>query len=356
MALGVLGALAGAAGAAMRNDSTREAVRETAARAMPIETIVRNELVKSVPDAMRRWELESIENCEASVLGLYLHFFWSIFVLIECSIWFGLYGAFYIIICALYYLERLASCGKGCTKESDEGWNALFYGAGWMFYYYYRSWVFLLGNIIIPWMPPLYFYKRYDQVVYPQHKPKTTYLELTRKKRSYQSSGNDETDPLLCMLTCCCTICLDNDECCCSCTGVEDADVPAWMLVQQFFFTVGGFAACSYDEKDLHDRATQYYEANTMRFYRETYSEYGLIDSFEALVHAKVREMGGEPSAAPAPTPVPAPAPPAQQPTIVPAVNPPSAPAVATAVAVEIPIQEAEVVRSGGGGGSADKV
>ena len=137
-----------------------------------------------------------------------------------------------------------------------------------------------------PMDAPLYFYKRYDQLIYPtKHKPKSKFLELTKEKRR-------ENIGCLGCLSSCCSACLENDDCCCSCTGVDSSDIPPWMLVQVFFFTVGGTAACSTDEQVLENRAKTFYLENTRRFYIETYREYGSITSFDELLQVKLKERG----------------------------------------------------------------
>jgi hypothetical protein len=334
----ILRGVGSAAADALTAGSTSEQKVKTAI-ATPVAELIRRELIQTVSDDMWQWELESIEKCEATILGLYLHFFWSIFVLIECSIWFSLYSALYLTLSAMYYLERLASCGKGCTKDTTDWWERVFTNMRNSWLYYYTSWVFVLGNIVIPWMPPLYFYKRYDQVTYPNpQKARTSYLKLTKQKRQDPSG-------LLHCLTCCCTCCLDDEDCYCSCTGVDSGHIPAWMKVQAHFYTVGGTAACCPREENFESRASQFYLENTRRFYRETYSD---VSSFQELFEAKCRERG---------VPVPStPAPPPKvnsTPTAASAVSPPNAPVTATAVGIPVEPLQAEVIRTGG---SVDKV
>ena len=273
IALGVLSALAGRAAVALSTEN--ENPISNVDNAERRRNRLRNELLKEVNEAMRLWELRSLDEQQASVLGLYLHFGWSVFVIIECSLWFGIYSMLMILIGILYYLENVLSCGKGCTKDSKDAWSDLLVAVGWKWGYYYTSWWWLLGNILMPWAPPLYFYKRYDNVVYPKG-TKSRYHELKKRK-----------EPSGCIECCfCCLGCFDEDDCCYSCASVDESDVPPWMSVQGFFVTVGGSAACCTDKNTMADRALSFYSDNTERFYKQEYGEN--IKSFDDLFASRL--------------------------------------------------------------------
>ena len=256
-------AVASAAGNAIASHLEEQA-RANAGNAAGVNTngvLWRNQretLEKDVSARMRTYELKSIEDSEASVAGLYIHFFWSIIALVECCLWFGIYSAAYALTFVIYYLQKCLSCGKGCTKECDEQMREILHSISRRWGYYFITPTFLLGNIIMPWSPPLYFYKRYDKLYYPNNRH-STYRELTRETR-------EQNVPCLCWCCYKCTdSCMDEEEGCCACGGVEKHDIPSYMSVGRHLIVVGCGDACqNIDDDDVGlERARKVMEADT---------------------------------------------------------------------------------------------
>lgn len=285
----MLRAVANAAGSAIINH-LEEGARENpggAAGVLTHEVLWRRQretLEREVSAQMRAYEMKSIQDSEASVIGLYIHFFWSIPALAECCLWFGIYSAAYAFVFVLYYLQKCLSCGKGCTKECDEQMTQILHTIAQRWGYYFVTPTFLLGNIIMPWSPPLYFYKRYDRLHYPSNTRNTTYRELTRETR-------EANVPCLCWLCYKCTEeCMEEEEGCCACGGIEKHDIPSYMSTGRHLFIVGCSDACeNIDDDDVViERARKVMQADTEKFYMSAYG--GDFKSFEELCSA---QLGG---------------------------------------------------------------
>lgn len=288
----MLRAVANAAGSAIINhlEDQGRSNPNSAAGMVSNEVLLKRRrlaLEKEVAAKMRTYEMKSIEDNEASVLGLYLHFFWTIPALVECCLWFGLYSAGYATLFVFYYLQACFSCGKGCTKETNEQMGAMMHGVAARWGYYFVTPTFLLGNLIMPWAPPLYFYKRYEKLTYPSG-GYSTYRELTRETRENQ---------VPCLCWCCyeCTDeCMDEEEGCCACGGIEKHKIPSYMSVGRHLLTVGCGSACeNIDDGDIVlERVTKTVEADTAKFFMSTYG--GDVKNFEELCNAQLG--GGAPS------------------------------------------------------------
>ena len=280
----MLRAVANAAGSAIINhlESAAQAAPNASASFVSNEVLFRRrkeKLEQEVVDSMRIYELNNIEENEASVLGLYLHFFWTIPALVECCLWFGIYSAIWALLFVIYYIQFFFSCGKGCTKECNEDMRDKLSKIGKRWGYYFVTPTFLVGNLLMPWAPPLYFYKRYDRLLPPKGK-RSTYRELTRDTR-------EKHVPCVCW---CCFVCTDNcmDDEECGCGAIEKHDIPLYMSIGRHLLTIGCGNACANidDDEVILARAMEEAHKDTEKFYRSTYG--GDVRTFDELCDAKL--------------------------------------------------------------------
>jgi hypothetical protein len=243
-----------------------------------------DELRLEVNQRMREWETQSIVENDVSVCGLYLHFGWSVIALIECTIWFLIFMVFQIVLLIVYYIELLLSCGKGCTKDSTAFLQATVMSNSANTAYYFLQIFGLTTNLLVPWNPPVFLFKRYDKLNYPRKTDNTTYRGLSAGPRACEcclfcctGSGDDV------VMDCCC--------CCCSAAadsaidGLENGGNTKWMLL-----TVGGptvLTRCCVAEAEKDEFAQAVMRENTMRFYRDVYGP-DITNGFEGLCIALV--------------------------------------------------------------------
>lgn len=203
---------------------------------------------------------------EPSVCALYLHFFLSIFALIESIVRVLIHALILLVAMLGYYIILCLTCGK------FEG--GVFIQHHLRMYFMYWSLFFaIIGNIIVPWHPPAY-----------------AFHSLTHKFTRPEAVDNHVLDAL------------NTASCCCNCNCcLQSFGLPTHLILQSSLLSYGLARAlspslccgealptmCSYDgycsymlHLDAQDKAVA-----TIDFYRANFH----CDTFAELV---LRELG----------------------------------------------------------------
>lgn len=214
-------------------------------------------------------ERKQYEDGCSSVLYLYGHWFMSLLCLFEVLFHMMILTFvcfFYIVVASLlYYIILVFSCGKVSISYCE---NVTHYLK--MCGLYWGIWLGLLCNIVAPWDPPLYFWKKGRKLNRPSGSgPNST---------SYHSSRD-----------CCCFTAL----CCCgeinSIPGMPP-DLPLWLMLQSCLMVVGCCNFCgslycgpsAYHKaiNKVNDREKAVVFTHTQEFYLTNYN----VESFEQLI------------------------------------------------------------------------
>ena len=108
------------------------------------------QLVQTISSQMTQAEDAAYNH--PSVCALYLHFILSFFGVIECALRLVFIVLFLSIWFVVYYIIQCVSCGKNQDMSTS--------------YYLTAFWLYigilsgLVGNLIMPWAPGLYFWQR----------------------------------------------------------------------------------------------------------------------------------------------------------------------------------------------------
>ena len=113
-----------------------------------------SQLSHTVSVRMTQAEEEAYRASDPSVCALYLHFLLSLFGIIECAIRLVFILLFLFSWFVIYYLIQCFSCGK----NRDVSMSTPYYVTA--FWLYLGILCGLLGNLVVPWSPGLYFWPR----------------------------------------------------------------------------------------------------------------------------------------------------------------------------------------------------
>lgn len=214
---------------------------------------------RDVASKMYTAEKKSALENDTTVLGLYLHWFLSMFALFECGLHCMLLIMIIVVFSVLYYLVILVSCGKASTEYCAA--MSHFIKLYWLYLGFFFG---ILGNIFVPWRPPLYFWKRGVTFLYPPgfERPLEVYPDL-----------------------CCCFCCLDG------------ALKPTWQVLESHLISVGCCKCVSsvYCGNEAYTKGMQEADENNMivmkrdtaEFFNRNYS----CSSLEALINGQA--LGG---------------------------------------------------------------
>lgn len=113
-----------------------------------------SQLAQTVSSHMTQTEEEAYRISDPTVCTLYLHFVLSLFGIIECALRLVFILLFLFTWFVIYYLIQCFSCGK----NQDISMSTPYYLTA--FWLYLGILCGLLGNLVVPWSPGLYFWPR----------------------------------------------------------------------------------------------------------------------------------------------------------------------------------------------------
>lgn len=214
------------------------------------------------------------EDGPSSVCYLYGHWFSSVLCLFECSfhlmILFIVCFVYLLVASIFFYIILVFSCGKVSINYCE---NVSHYLK--MLGIYSGIWMGLLCNIIVPWAPALYLWKKGQKIERP-----------SGYKSPYDPYHNNQGG-------CCCSAML----CCFGNVNINPGQpgMPLWLTLQSCLMSIGccnfcgslycGAAAYATGIKSLCENEARVVVANTQNFYQVNYG----ASSLDELI---AREIG----------------------------------------------------------------
>jgi hypothetical protein len=225
-----------------------------------------NSIKQDVAGKMNMFERQSILNNETTVIGLYLHWFQSVFTLFECTSHCLLLFMIILAFSLLYYVILVLSCGKMssdyCAAMSH------FIKLYWLYVAFFGG---MLSNIVVPWSPPLYLWERGVTLIYPP---------------GFERPVNFNRTDLCCLGLCNCL------------TGTVR---PTWQVMETHLLTVGrckcvpsiycGTEAYTKGLQASDEKVQAESIKETMEFYNRTYG----CASLDELIYVQVYGGGQQP-------------------------------------------------------------
>jgi hypothetical protein len=140
------------------------------------EALARN-LAKEVSNRMKSYERNSLRP--PSVANLYLHWFLSLAAVLETLIRVKLHGIIIVVSLIIYYISYCVACGKLSSNVRVVYVENHFK----ILSLYLRLLCGLMGNIFVPWSPPLYSFR--DGRVFLKRGLQRTTISTSQKSTAY---------------------------------------------------------------------------------------------------------------------------------------------------------------------------
>ena len=123
----------------------------------------REQLLQEVLNNMNNYEINLNRKFRPSIPALYCHWFLSLLVLGECVLRLLLLFPVFLIVSVGWYFVLVLTCGRMATDYcSALGHYCRMIGL-------YINFLFgILGNILIPWDPPMYYWKASVELLRPE--------------------------------------------------------------------------------------------------------------------------------------------------------------------------------------------
>lgn len=176
-------------------------------------TFISQSIASEVSGKMSARESTNKHQNRPGVCGLYLHFFLSIFALLECVIRLVIHLVMILIVGLTYYIVYCVSCGEWNVYSSIIlAHHSAMYGL------YSGLLCGIASNLCCPWNPPVCGYHIKGNTL---SRPNVQHSDWNSKAVR------------------------DVSGCCCCCSGGADLfSLPQYKVLQSFFFAFGCFRAC----------------------------------------------------------------------------------------------------------------